>query len=266
MHVTKRERMKQKTTKWRVRSLCAAITMSIAGAASAGIPVIDGANFAVNEIKKLELFTIMMQLDSGGEINTYTKNIDDSTESIEEHTENINKTTESILDYTVKNYEISFGDFQVIIGGGGEEVAVADIAGNFGSVEGYRGKIADQGVLVEAGMDGSRARKDANDQLVKTMIEQQGSIQHDADQVTQLLSASTEAQGHGNQYQYANAIAGEEAHQLLQLRSLMLASSNAKSATTRARADRKSHEIAAAESLRRATPTPANEGAAEVVW
>lgn len=255
--------MKTKQIKRGFSGLAAAIAMTFAGTATAGIPVFDGANFIVNGIQSLQLAVIAGQLDSGGDINIHTNNIDMSTKNIDLSTKNIDKstynidiTTTDILNYTELNYDITLRDFQVIIGGGGGVVPIPDIAGNFADVTDYQGRIANDDVIKNADMEGSLARKEANDQLVKTMIEQQGSLQHDMDQMNELMSNATKAQGHGNQLQYANAIAGERAHQMLQIRSLMLAQNNADSAASQAEADREAREIASAQSLRRKTVGP----------
>lgn len=241
--------------------LAAMGAMGFAASASAGLPVIDGSNLAVNILELFELKRIGSQLD-GGDIHNYTANIDKSTTSIDNSTKSIDKSTYESWQYDIKNFDITNNfDWTVIIGGGGGVTPIPDVAGNFGNFENYEGNIASRDVLANADVDGSLAQKAANDQLVKTMIEQQSSLEHDVDQVQSLIAGATKAQGHGHQLQYANAFAGEQAHQMLQVRSLMLASNNAQSAAAQAQADREAREIASARSLRRTTPsrsTPAS--------
>lgn len=236
------------------KALCAMVAVAFAGSATADIPVIDGANLVVNGIQAVELAIISGQLGSGGDINYYTSNIDQSTTNIDISTKNIDITTTDILNYTEYNYDIVFKDFQVIVPGDGWTLPIPDPTGNFAAVDHYEGKVASDEVLGNADVEGSLAQKTANDQLVKTMLEQQRVLQHDTDQVNTLLGEATKAQGHGKQLQYANALAAERAHQMINLRTLMLAQSNADSAAAQAEADREAREIASAQSLRRSSP------------
>ncbi|TBR36915.1 MULTISPECIES: hypothetical protein [Dyella] len=249
--------MKTHVSKRRVLGIVASGAMAMSTGAVAGIPVVDAANLAVNTIQSVELAVISWQL-AEGDMNHMTQHIDNSTTHID-------RSTDVSMQYDIRNYEITKNyDWKIIIGGGGGGVTpIPDSKGNNYDSGYYNGKISDRELMSAADLEGSQARKSANDLLVDAMKSQQGQLSHDADLVTQLVDNSTIAQGQGHQLQYANAIAGEQAHQLIQMRSLMLAQANAQNAAAQAQADREAREIAVGQSLRRTSITRSGAAGAD---
>lgn len=235
-----------------------------AGVVSAGVPVIDVANLVMNVVQSVQLKKIQKTLtnNSSGTINYYTNNIDKSNTHIDESTTNISKNT------TI-NTEISTDlDFTLIINrGGGEEIipvprtvtALLEKIHAKGQDEEYASKFADAATYyvkagergpVEAGFEGSRARKAANDALVKSLDLEQDRLASDAKALTKLAGMIDDVQGHGRQLQVANAIAGTQANQMLEIRSMMLASESARAAESQAAADKEARAIATGKHLR----------------
>lgn len=80
----------------------------------------------------------------------------------------------------------------------------------------------------------SESQKKANDALFKGLAKQQDALQSDASTLQSLQSGAQGATGQMQALGYANQLASSQAHQLLQIRGLLIAQQNA--ATTRAQA------------------------------
>jgi conjugal transfer/entry exclusion protein len=202
-------------------------------------------------------------------IDESTTNIDNTTTHIDNTTTNIDKTTTQIYDITQSNYEINkefnttnnyYGvDDGGIIPTDGLDTEVAAMlaganvdayVGNYKDAQSYEDNVATKESLADVGVTASQNEKKANDALVKTLSSHSESIKQQEDGLNSLVQGATEAQGHGRQLQYANALAGAQAAQLMQIREMMLASENARAATAQADADRTARHTAASLSLR----------------
>lgn len=121
----------------------------------------------------------------------------------------------------------------------------------FGSVSAYRnspyfsaggGTEANRKALMEAEELGSEAQKHANDNVVKTLENQQEALKKDAATLEQLQTKAQGAQGRMEAIQYANQLASHQSNQLLQLRALLsskIAAENAREQTVAAREARR---------------------------
>lgn len=203
-------------------------------------------------------------------IDNSTKNIDSSTKNIDITTTHIDESVTNIKEITNSNYEIN-KTFNNIVnnyygtGDGGIiptsiDAGVAELLGS-GKVGEYTSSYKDadsyakdnlvsKDNLTKVGMEASKNQKIANDALVKTLSLHNASVKQQEEGLQQLVEEATKAQGHGNQLQYANAIAGAQAAQLMQVREMMLASENARAAAAQSDADRQSRQVVAAQSLR----------------
>jgi P-type conjugative transfer protein TrbJ len=94
---------------------------------------------------------------------------------------------------------------------------------------------------------GSQAQKWANDAAIKGIELQQGQIQQDADKLVQLQQSAETAQGRMEAIQLTNQLASEQAAQLMQIRSLLLAQQAAEVARLQADADKEAMARAAHE-------------------
>ena len=100
----------------------------------------------------------------------------------------------------------------------------------FGSVSSYRSnpyfKAAtpeNKKALLESEELGSEAQKHANDNVVKTLENQQAALKADATSLENIQAKAQTAQGRLEAIQYANQLSSHQANQLLQLRALLMA-------------------------------------------
>jgi conjugal transfer/entry exclusion protein len=256
------------------------------GSASAAIGVFDAANYSANAVTagstawtaahttwifwSLNKNTKGSMLYSTQNIDNSTKNIDSSTKNIDITTTHIDESVTNIEEITNSNYEINKTFIDIVnnyygTGDGGiiptsidKDVAkllgsghVGDYTSNYKDASYYaQGNLASGDNLTNVGMEASKNQKIANDALVKTLSSHSESIKQQEEGLRKLVEDANQAQGHGYQLQYANAIAGVQTAQLMQVREIMLASENARAAAAQADADRKSRQVATSQSLR----------------
>lgn len=121
----------------------------------------------------------------------------------------------------------------------------------FGSVSSYRaspyfgpggGTKENRKTLMEAEELGSEAQKHANDNVVKTLENQQQALKKDAATLEQLQAKAQGAQGRMEAIQYASQLSSHQSNQLLQMRALLtakIAAENAREQTVAAREARR---------------------------
>lgn len=235
----------KKRTRVRAATIILAAGLLVTGAAQAGIPVFDVVNATSNVIQNFQLASIKHSLtyQGPGTINNHTFNIDKSIKF---------------------NTQIDT-DFTWIIGeGGDEEVPIPgpvsekmeeilggqssdDYAKGFQSASYYGKDMKDFG---GAGVEGSRARKAANDALVKSIEVGQDGLKEDAELLEDWREMSKKAKGHGRQMQIANAFAGSQVSQMMKLRAAMLVSEASRAAEAQAAADKDARAIATGIAMR----------------
>lgn len=208
-------------------------------------------------------------------------NMLDLTTNIEQHITNIDTNITTITDITKKNYEINkdftwitnnyYGDDEAmcppdalpdecnqIIGRANANLAkligkgvVDQYTSNYNDADHYKGAVADKGNLTDVGFTAVANQKLANDAWAQSLSNQRGALMAQSKGLTELIEKGTKAQGHGNQLQYANALASQQAVQMAEMRSLMLASESARVASAQAAADKEARQVASKQSLRR---------------
>jgi conjugal transfer/entry exclusion protein len=280
-HFKELEEMSKKYMKRGLLSAALAIaTMGSGSALAVGIPVFDAANFVANEINKwanigdlLVDAAILEEIKKlqPKEVLDHTTNIDESTTNIDKSVTHINESITNIEEITNKNYDINkefnyitnnyYGSDPIIIPTDIDKRfaemldsdKVEGYTSNYKSAEAYKGGIAKSENLTNVGVQATVMQKTANDALVNTLSSQRNSIRQQGEDLKKLAedSVAPESQGHGKQLQYANALAGAQAAQLIEIREMMLASENARAAAVQAEADVKSRQVAASQSLRR---------------
>jgi P-type conjugative transfer protein TrbJ len=104
--------------------------------------------------------------------------------------------------------------------------------------------------LRNAEKDSSEARKKANDAVFKAIDQQQGTLQSDANNLADLQTQASGAQGQMQAIQAANQLASAQTNQLLQIRSLLVAQQNAATTLAQAQANKEAQQAAASEQLR----------------
>ncbi|WP_213948968.1 hypothetical protein [Luteibacter sp. dw_328] len=229
--------------------------LTCAGNAHAIVPVIDVVNATSNIIQNFQLKAIKHSLTNTGDgtINNYTNNIDRSTTNIDKS--------------IVENTEIS-NEFTWIISKGSEDEVVPiprEVAEKLKAVlgehtnDGYAAQFQSAKYYVdqesreeftEVGFEGSRARKAANDALIKSIEMDQEALEKEAESLTLFADKSKDAKGRGRQQQVANVLAGTQVTQLMKLRSMMLVSEAARAAEAQASADKDARAIATGKAMR----------------
>ncbi len=86
--------------------------------------------------------------------------------------------------------------------------------------------------------------------MFKALDQQQETLQSDADNLADLQTQATGAQGQMEAIQAANQLASAQTNQLLQIRSLLVAQQNAAATLAQAQADKEAQQAAASEQLR----------------
>lgn len=104
---------------------------------------------------------------------------------------------------------------------------------------------------------GSQVRKTTNDALLKGLYQQADALPHDAQQLQHLQERAQKARGQMQALGFANQLTSHQAHQLLQLRVLLVAQQTAEAARQQVLADREARQLAAHDvsTARRITPT-----------
>lgn len=286
--------MHKSSKKFRHAQLVICLSVVFSGSAVAGIPVTDIINDASNIIQNVQLkkLTKALTQQKPGTINNYTKNIDaqtnnialnavnidNSTTKIDESTHNIDNSTKNIDVITTNNFVIDADFTWNITHNGGEIIPIPDpikdgieeiknhfttdaYIANFKSAEFYRDSGGANKDHLTSGIEGSRARKAANDMLVKSLDAQMEGLNDEADQVTKIAERIVKSQGHGNQLQMANVLAGTQVDQTMKLRSMLLASESARAAEAHAAADRDARAIATSKQLREGLADAIRKGA-----
>lgn len=106
-------------------------------------------------------------------------------------------------------------------------------------------KTQDQEAIANAQSQATTARKKANDALLTSVSNQQGTLQADADTLARLQRSATNATGQMQAIQSANQLASAQTNQLLQIRSLLIAQQNALATSAQIEADRDAQRLAA---------------------
>lgn len=126
----------------------------------------------------------------------------------------------------------------------------------FGSVSQYKSspyfapggdKEAQRKELMEAEEVGSESQKHANDNVTKTLEQQQKALKEDATSLERLQQNAQSSQGRMEAIQSANQLASHQANQLLQLRALLTAQMAAENARAQTIAAREARQRAIAE-------------------
>lgn len=131
----------------------------------------------------------------------------------------------------------------------------------FGSVSSYRtspyfksaATEENRKALLESEELGSEAQKNANDNVVKTLENQQTALKEDAANLENLQANAQSAQGRMEAIQHANQLASHQANQLLQLRGLLMAQIAAENARAQTVAAREARQHAMEEQAKAST-------------
>lgn len=100
---------------------------------------------------------------------------------------------------------------------------------------------------------GSETKREANNALIRTVDNQQASLQADADQLQDIQSQAEGSQGQMEAMQSTNMLLSNISNQLLQMRGLLIAQNNALAEMRKDRIDKEARQRAASKQLRSGT-------------
>ena len=101
-----------------------------------------------------------------------------------------------------------------------------------------------------------KAEQNSSEARKKALDEQQETLQSDADNLADLQTQATSAQGQMEAIQAANQLASAQTNQLLQIRSLLVSQQNAAATMAQAQADKEAQQIVADEKALAGENTP----------
>ncbi len=235
------------------------ITAGILQSAHAGIPVIDGTNLTQNIISALEAVsqTIKQIQQYQMQLQQYENQLQNTqppaSYSWDESQSTIHDLTQ--ITNTLAYYQNQLGSLDAYLG-------------KFQDVTYYRGSPCFSSVgcsdtervaMGENRRLASESQKKANNALFKSLEQQQAHLEADARHLNYLQSAAQEAEGHLAALGYANQLASNQTHQLLQMRSLLIAQQNAVATRMQADADKEAQQQTASEYVRKGRFVPSPE-------
>lgn len=226
------------------------------GSAFAGLPVIDGANLIENKVAALENIA-----QTSKQIQQYRTQLQQyenmllNTAAPSRYIWNDAQRTITALRGeidTLNYYKRQLGDtgayldeFRDL-----EDYRTAPCAGTTECTE------SERAALAESSRFQSEAQKRANDAVIRGVDQQQDQLQADAEQLGKLQNEAQGAKGQLQAIQFANQLAGAQAHQLMQIRAGLLAQQTAEAVRAQAVADREARQEAAGTRFYRAKYRP----------
>lgn len=232
-------------------ALVVAMTATTLQPVQAGIPVIDGANLTQSIMSALEAVA-----QTAKQIQQYQTQL--------QQYENMLQNTMAPASYIWDQAQSTINDLNQATN------TIAYYQNQLGSLDAYLGKFQDVAYYRSspcfsatgcsdaewAAMDENRrlaseSQKKANDAMFKGLDQQQDNLEADARQLNRLQSGAQSADGQLAAIGYANQLASNQANQLLQIRSLLIAQQNAVATRMQAEADKEAQQQAASEQVRK---------------
>jgi hypothetical protein len=227
------------------------------------IPVFDIPNFFVNAANNKTLFAIHHQLKS------------QSKGTVVYNTVNIDRSTDISAKIDIRNIDID-AEFTWIINQGGGEIipipgpvrkgldsilnwkAPAMFTAQFKAAADFEG-LADVVHSKAAAIDGSRARKAANDTLITSLGSQQDALKKEMEDLEKMAEMIKKTDGHGMQLQIANAMSASQINQIMKLRSMMVVSEASRAVEAQVSADKDARAIVVGNHLREGLDSAVNQ-------
>lgn len=232
-------------------ALVVAMTATTLQPVQAGIPVIDGANLTQSIMTALEAVA-----QTAKQIQQYQTQL--------QQYENMLQNTMAPASYIWDQAQRTINDLNQATN------TIAYYQNQLGSLDAYLGKFQDVAYYRSSpcfsptgcsdaewdAMDENRrlaseSQKKANDAVFKGLEQQQDNLEADARQLNRLQSGAQSADGQLAAIGYANQLASNQANQLLQIRSLLIAQQNAVATRMQAEADKEAQQQAASEQVRK---------------
>lgn len=216
---------------------------------SAGIPVFDASNMTQNTVAALESVSQTLK-----QIEQYTLQLQQYEDQIKNSLApsayvwaQAQRTMNKLLELQDQlNYY------------GQQSGSLDSYLKKFGNVNYYRdspyfgsGNVTDaqRQAFLESDELGLNAQKHANDNVTRTLEQQQAALKEDAANLENLQRSAQTAQGRLEAIQYANQFASLQANQMLQIRALLMAQQAAENAKAQTDTAREARQKAASEKL-----------------
>ena len=234
----------------KMAALAFSVALVIPVAVQAGIPVVDSTNLAQNTMSAMEAVaqTLKQIQQYQTQLQQYENQLQNTMAPAAYIWDQAQATINDLVQATntLQHYKNQLGSLDAYLG-------------KFQDVAYYRGSPcfngsggctpSEQAAMEENRRLGSESQKKANDALFRGLEQQQDNLQTDARQLQRLQSAAEGADGQLAAIGYANQLASNQANQLLQIRSLLIAQQNAVGTRMQADADREAQYQASRERL-----------------
>lgn len=193
----------------------------------AGIPVVDGTNLSQNIMSAMEAVaqTLKQIQEYQTQLQQYENQLQNTMAPAAHIWDQAQRTINDLnqATNTLAYYQNQLGSLDAYLGKF-QDVAYYHSSPCF-SATGCSD--AERAAMEENRRLASESQKRANDALFKGLEQQQDNLEADARQLTRLQSAAQGADGQLAAIGYANQLASNQANQLLQIRSLLIAQQNA---------------------------------------
>jgi P-type conjugative transfer protein TrbJ len=232
-------------TKLAALAFVGVVSFCVPKSTNAGIPVIDGANLVQSIMSVLESISQTMQMvqQYQTQLQQYENMLQNTVAPAAFIWDQAQSTINNLMNATntLQYYQNQLGSLDAYIG-------------KFHDVAYYRGSpcfsnsgcsASEWAAMEENRRLASESQKKANDALFKGLEQQQDNLQSDSQKLQQLQSAAQGADGQLAAIGYANQLASNQANQLLQIRSLLIAQQNAMATKMQADADKEAQQQAA---------------------
>ncbi|WP_063912339.1 P-type conjugative transfer protein TrbJ [Pseudomonas sp. p21] len=229
--------------------------------AQAGIPVIDGANVALNQVTMAESIaqTIKQIEEYKMQSDQFLTQVQQFTTQKEQYANMLQNTAAPVTNIwgqaqdTIKKLTAATDTLEYYKQQAG---SLEQYLSKFQDLDYYRNSPcftasgcsdAERANLEKSQEQASRSQKKANDAMFQGLEQQQANIRRDSDRLQDLQRDAQDAKGQMQAIGYANQLASQQANQLLQIRALLMAQQNALATKMQAEADKDAQHQAASE-------------------
>ncbi|PWF22996.1 P-type conjugative transfer protein TrbJ [Corticimicrobacter populi] len=234
-------------------ALVAVLTGSIlTSPAHAGIPVIDGGNLTQNIVTALQqVAAVQKQIEQyQTQLQQYENMLQNTLAPAAYIWDQAQTTIDRLIaaQNTLAYYESQLGSLDRYLSKF-QDIAYYRSSPCFNGSGGCTP--AEEAAMAENRRLASESQKKANDALFQTISDQQKALRNDARTLERLQTAAQGANGQLQAIGYANQLASQQAHQLLQIRTMLTAQQNAEAARIAAELDAEAQGEAMEERMRK---------------
>ncbi|PSJ45557.1 P-type conjugative transfer protein TrbJ [Zobellella endophytica] len=243
----------------KMAALAISLALTTSVPARAGIPVVDGTNLAQNMMSAMEAVAqTLKQIEQyQTQLQQYENQLQNTMAPAAYIWDQAQTTINDLVQATntLQHYQNQLGSLDAYLGKF-QDVAYYRSSPCFNGSGGCTP--AEKTAMEENRRLASEYQKAANDALFRGLSQQQRNLQSDARQLERLQSAAQGADGQLAAIGYANQLASNQANQLLQIRSLLIAQQNAEAARLASEMDAYARGEAREQQLRTWTYQPSS--------